>query len=250
MKICFLAGNYFCYITKVSRKVQRLESEESLTNTLSTSAQQVNMEKKLEKQMYQISDPLFEVCIDVILGDASIQRNTSKKIEKYRLKFLQSAKHEKYVFHLHEIFKDYVVSQPYFNEKRNTFSFQTVFHSDFNKVAHIFLDKKDNKKIISDFFTIYPISPISLAYWFMDDGGLLSYNKDYIRKSLVFNTQGFSFNEVNVLSENLNTTYNLETWVKLNKNKPIIAVSGKKYTQIKNLISPYIIPSMKYKLPL
>lgn len=200
--------------------------------------------------MYQISDPLFEVCIGVILGDASIQRNTSKKIEKYRLKFLQSAKHEKYVFHLHEIFKDYVVSQPYFNEKRNTFSFQTVFHSDFNKVAHIFLDKKDNKKIISDFFTIYPISPISLAYWFMDDGGLLSYNKDYIRKSLVFNTQGFSFNEVNVVSENLNTTYNLETWVKLNKNKPIIAVSGKKYTQIKNLISPYIIPSMKYKLPL
>jgi CRISPR/Cas system-associated protein Cas5 (RAMP superfamily) len=84
----------------------------------------------------------------------------------------------------------------------------------------------------------------------MDDGGLLSYNKDYIRKSLVFNTQGFSFNEVNVVSENLNTTYNLETWVKLNKNKPIIAVSGKKYTQIKNLISPYIIPSMKYKLPL
>ena len=84
----------------------------------------------------------------------------------------------------------------------------------------------------------------------MDDGGLLSYNKDYIRKGLIFNTQGFSCNEVSILPENLNTTYNLETWVKLNKNKPIIAVSGKKYTQIKSLISPYIIPCMKYKLPL
>lgn len=199
--------------------------------------------------MYKISDPLFEICIGVSLGDASIQRNTSKKIEKYRLKFLQSAKHEKYIFHLHEIFQDYVVSKPYFNEQRNTFSFQTLFHSDFKKLADVFLDK-NNKKIISDFFTNYSISPISLAYWFMDDGGLLSYNKDYIRKGLVFNTQGFSFNEVSILSENLNTTYNLETWVKVNKNKPVLAVSGKKYTEIKKLISPYIIESMRYKLPL
>jgi hypothetical protein len=40
------------------------------------------------------------------------------------------------------------------------------------------------------------ISPVSLAYWFMDDGGLLSYNKDYVRKGLVFNTQGFTLQEV------------------------------------------------------
>ena len=74
--------------------------------------------------------------------------------------------------------------------------------------------------------------------------------QSFLPKGRVTSLQGFSFNEVSILSENLNTTYNLETWVKLNKNKSIIAVSGKKYTQIKNLISPYIIPCMKYKLPL
>ena len=82
----------------------------------------------------------------------------------------------------------------------------------------------------------------------MDDGGLLSYNKDYrsdipdwqifdllpTYKSsicmmfgmfgLVFNTQGFSFQEVEILSQNLNHSYNLTTWVKENKKKPIIAV--------------------------
>ena len=199
--------------------------------------------------MYKVSDPLFEVCVGVMLGDASIQRNTSKKVEKYRLKFLQSAKHKEYIFHLHNVFKKYVISQPYFNEKRNTFSFQTTFHSDFKKLAYIFLNN-DNKKIIGEYFTQHSISPISLSYWFMDDGGLLSYNKDYVRKGLVFNTQGFSFNEATILSENLNSTYNLETWIKASKNKPVIAVSGKKYVQIKKLISPYIIPSMKYKLPL
>ena len=80
------------------------------------------------------------------------------------------------------------------------------------------------------------ISPVSLAYWFMDDGGLLSYNKDYVRKGLVFNTQGFTFQEVEILSQNLNKTYNLDTWVKENNPKPIIAVSGKKYNHIRDII--------------
>lgn len=55
----------------------------------------------------------------------------------------------------------------------------------------------------------------------MDDQGRLSYNKDYVRKNIVFNTQGFTFNEVKILSENLNNKYNLETWVKENKKKTI-----------------------------
>jgi LAGLIDADG DNA endonuclease family len=83
----------------------------------------------------------------------------------------------------------------------------------------------------------------------MNDGGLLSYNKDFPRKGLVFNTHGFSLVEVKILSNNLNNAYGLETWIKTNKNKPIIAVSGKKYEQIKSLIFPHIIESMRYKLP-
>ena len=61
----------------------------------------------------------------------------------------------------------------------------------------------------------------------MDDGGLLSYNKDYVRKGRIFNTQGFTFQEGQILSHNLNKTYNCVgpcTWVKENKKKPIIAV--------------------------
>ena len=83
----------------------------------------------------------------------------------------------------------------------------------------------------------------------MDDGGLLSYNKDYVRKGLVFNTQGFTFNEAKILSENLNNAYHLNSWVKENKKKPVIAISGKKYSKIKPIIFPHIIDNMKYKLP-
>jgi hypothetical protein len=141
-----------------------------------------------------------------------------------------------------------VLSPPYFDKKRNTFCFQTVFHFNFKKLADIFLNK-ELKKNINTFFTEKKIENVSLAYWFMDDGGLLSYNKDYVRKGLVFNTQGFVFNEVLILSQNLNTAYDLNTWVKTNKKKPIIAVSGKEYLKIKNIIFPHIVDSMKYKLP-
>jgi len=98
-----------------------------------------------------LSDKLRDISIGVLLGDASIQKNTSKTQEKYRLKFLQGANHKDYVLHLHNQFKPYVLSAPYFDCKRNTYSFQTVFHSDFNNLADIFLDA-NGKKVISVFF--------------------------------------------------------------------------------------------------
>ena len=195
-----------------------------------------------------LNEELLQTSIGVLLGDCSIQKNKSKSSEKYRLKFLQGEKHKEYIYHLHERYKDYVISQPFYDKKRKTYSFQTIFHSDFKVLSSIF-HNSEYQKSIGEYFMKNNISPIILAYWFMDDGGLLSYNKDYPRKGIVFNTQGFSFSEVEILSQNLNKTFNLESWVKNEKGKPIIAVSGKKYSSIKSIIFPHIIDSMKYKLP-
>ena len=192
---------------------------------------------------------LFVISIGVLLGDAGIQQNKSVSSEKYRLKFLQGAKRKEYIFHFHSLFHEYVLSEPFLNQQRNTYSFQTVFHCEFKKLADIFLDTH-NKKSIQDFFFKNTISPISLAYWFMDDGGLLAYNKDYIRKGLVLNTQGFTFHKVGIFSENLNNTYNLQTWVKQNKKKPVLAISGTQFHQVEKLIFPHIIFSVRYKFPM
>ena len=108
----------------------------------------------------RFTETLFNISIGVLLGDASIQKNTSKTQTKYRLKFLQSAKHKHYIYHLHNQFKDYLLSVPHFDCKCNTYCFQTVFHPDFNKLADIFLDN-NGKKIISCFFEKNAISPIS-----------------------------------------------------------------------------------------
>ena len=204
--------------------------------------------KSLQENL-PLEEKLLQISIGVLLGDASIQKNTSKKVEKWRLKFSQSAKHSGYIHHLHDQFKEYVISEPFFNQTRNMYCFQTVFDRRFKCLVDIFIDC-DGKKKITCFFKENPISPVFLAYWFMDDGGLLSYKKDWPRKGLVFNTQGFTFAEVETLSQNLNRSYNLKTWVKLNKKKPIIAVSGKEYHQISPIFLPYMHQSMKYKLSL
>ncbi len=84
-----------------------------------------------------------------------------------------------------------------------------MFTTQFKIIADLFLinNSQSNRRSIGSFFLENKISEIALAYWFMDDGGLLSYNKDYIRKGLVLNTQGFTVDEVNLLSKNINSTF-------------------------------------------
>lgn len=87
-----------------------------------------------------------------------------------------------------------------------------------------------------------------MAYWFMDDGGKLDYS-DNQGKGIVFNTQGFTENEVNEMSDQLKDKFGLKTWVGENKGKPIIKVSGHDYENVMALIGPNIIESMWHKLP-
>ena len=82
---------------------------------------------------------------------------------------------------------------------------------------------------------------MALAYWFMDDGGLLSYNKDYLRRGTVLNTQGFAKDECELLRDNLNKSFGFNCWCKKNKGKTIIAFSGKEWHHLWQLISPHVV---------
>ena len=69
------------------------------------------------KKTLSLSKNLFEIGIGTLLGDASLQTQDHGKT--YRLKFSQSEKnHRDYLFHLHEIFDNWVLSPPHFNGKR------------------------------------------------------------------------------------------------------------------------------------
>ena len=75
-----------------------------------------------------------------------------------------------------------------------TWGFQTLSHNAFNPLAELFII--NNKKGFSDSLIKNELTDRGLAYWFMDDGGKLDYNKNSINKSIVLNTQSFTDLEV------------------------------------------------------
>lgn len=83
----------------------------------------------------------------------------------------------------------------------------------------------------------------------MDDGGKLDYNKNSKNYSVVLNTQSFTNLEVLNMSEQLSSKFNLLCEVRSNKNKKIIVIKSSSYQTFYNLIVPYLVKAMRYKLP-
>ena len=88
-----------------------------------------------------------------------------------------------------------------------------------------------------------------MAYWWNDDGGKLDYNKNSKNKSIVLNTQSFTEDEVKMLSNELKAKFNLECELRSNKGKKVIVISNNSYPLFYELVSPFILPEMRYKLP-
>jgi LAGLIDADG DNA endonuclease family len=146
------------------------------------------------------------------------------------LKFQQSdARHRDYLWHLHSLYSEWVLSsRPFYDPTQAMWSFQTISHSEFCSLATLFiLDRDGNRsqKHIQHGLIEKYLTPLEnwtnfqkgLAYWFMDDGGRLSYNKDYERKGFVLNTHSFSQNQVELLCQGLEEKFRLKCWPKQNK---------------------------------
>jgi len=177
------------------------------------------------------------VLIGTILGDGYIRIIPGRK--NAFLEVNHTIDQKEYVDWKYKIFKDFVKSPPKSRRgkgNRTAYRFFTRQHPDITQVMNTFYDNKI-KCIPKDF----EIDPIVLAVWFMDDGSKCRESDVYI------NTQQFDIVSQNRLIEALNK-YNLEA--KLNRDKHYFRIrflksSLKKFNQI---IKPYIIPEMKYKL--
>jgi len=152
------------------------------------------------------------------------------------------------------LFDEWVLSKPHKKIRLSpngnqiiTWGFQSLSHKAFNPLADLFLTNK--KKSISEYLIKNHLTDRGLAYWFMDDGGKLDYNKNSTNKSIVLNTQSFTDIEVEQMSKELSNKFNFSCQVRLNKGKKIIIINSVSYSLFRNIIDPYLINEMKYKLP-
>jgi hypothetical protein len=183
-----------------------------------------------------------DVLVGVLLGDAHLE--TQNHGRTYRIKFEYSSKHRAYLDHLYEIFHNWALTPP--QEKNDATHdnvwFQTVSHGAFRFYACQFYrgGKKCVPKNIHRFLTNR-----NLAYWFMDDGSAKSQQS----KAVIFNTQGFERNDVRRLIAALQRRFDLNASERRQREGWQIYISGSSFERFRSIVDPYILESMRYKIP-
>lgn len=93
------------------------------------------------------------------------------------------------------------------------------------------------------------LTPISLAVWYMDDGSLENTHRKNQRAALA--TQGFSRKENELIKEVLYNKFNIECFYHkcIGGSGVSLRLTTKSSETFFTLIAPYIIQSLRYKLP-
>ena len=191
------------------------------------------------KQHLKLTRTQREVLVGLLLGDGHLETQNGGRT--YRLKIEQCDQHRSYVWHLYELFNAWVRTPPQPKKVRKWW-FQTLSHGAFRFYAQQFYreGRKAVPKLIRRLLT-----PRGLAYWFMDDGSI----KDLKSKAVVLNTQGFQYEEVERLAQVLRERFALEVYLRRQREGYQIVVAGRSLQRFLDLVEPYLLPEMRYKLP-
>jgi len=183
-----------------------------------------------------------------LLGDAHMEKLYNPQLELGRLKIEHSKTQQSYVEWLYEEFKDWVRTKP---RERTRIAFgKLVTKYQFCTYGHTILGKF-HKRFYSGRTKIVPndigqdITPLSLAVWYMDDGSI----KSKRHKGVFLNTQGFTENDILKLQKILEQNFGISSTTKNDKEGRQIYLGGEAGEKFCSLINPYVIPSMRYKIP-
>ena len=167
-----------------------------------------------------------------------------------RIIFYQRAIHIEYLLHLHKILS----TLGYCNTKipiittrlgskgklLKIIRFSTWTYTSFNWIHKSWYDK--NIKRLPECLDQY-LSPLALAIWIMDDGAKFG-------NSLKFCTNSFTFDEciriIYILKEKFDIKASIQSAGK--KDQYLVYILKESMDNLRNIVSPYIIPEMKYKL--
>jgi len=185
--------------------VQRLFNRYKLkprTNAESQTTVNITRTPILNEQQYQL-------IYGSLLGDACLHRSvmksnkTGKEIEIYKIHFYHTEKHIEYVEHKADLLGMGVKTKKRCKLSRRISGHGSVMRGfafshtpTLKRIANDCLDDDYKKRITEKW--LEKINWQGLAYWFMDDGCLLVDQKKR-RASIVFYTQSFSMEEIELL---------------------------------------------------
>jgi hypothetical protein len=138
------------------------------------------------------------------------------------------------------IISDYVRTAP--RECGQSYYFRTVTHPELSGLREAFY-KHRAMKVIPFELLHQELTAFGLAVWFMDDGAI-------DRRQLRLNTQGFSFDENLGLTAFLHAKFGISAQLNKDKERHRLRIRAGSVARFVELVAPYVIPSMQYKLPL
>ena len=193
------------------------------------------MDTRLAREARKISFSQKQLMfiIGSILGDGYLDTTT----RGYSLRIHHGISQKEYVEFKYSLISSFVNSKP--KRSGNAYYFRTVSHPILTKLRSIFY--KDRKKVIPKIFLRKNFDPFALAIWIMDDGAA---DKNQLR----INTQSFSLEENLWLIKFLQTKFGIKSTINVDRRKYRLRIANSSMNLLKQLITPYIIPSMSYKL--
>ena len=165
-----------------------------------------------------------------------------------RAVFRQGSTNADYLLHLYSLFQQFVQTPPSVTmiEDKNTgktrhnISFATLSLPCFNEFYDLFYAK--GIKIVPTNIANY-LTPVSLAYWIMDDG-------EFTGSGLKLFNNAFTKNELNLLVEALDKNFSIKATIHKSsiEKQQTLYISKKQLPLVRDLVQEYMHGAMMYKL--
>ncbi|WP_108669550.1 hypothetical protein [Peribacillus acanthi] len=186
------------------------------------------------------------IIIGTLLGDGYLRPNRSGTC---CLVMGHGEKQYDYLLWKKEKFGHFIISDKPYHAKKESVHNHAPFFT-INTVTHPYLTELRTKFYPNEIKTISEewlkqVDELALAVWFMDDGSL---NKRY--GTMTFCTNGFTYNEHILMKDWFQDRWGLSTAIDhiKSRNQFNIRLHRSSSRRLREIISPYVPSSMKYKV--
>ena len=181
-----------------------------------------------------------------LLGDA----HAEYRGKGTRICFYQESKHSAYLMWLHNIISNLGYCNPKIpvvtsrlgpkGKLRKIVRFNTWTYTSFNWIHELWY--LNGIKIVPQNIEQY-LTPLALAIWIMDDGSK-------VNKGLKFSTNSYTYTDCLLLVNALNNKFKIKSSIQSGgtNNQYVIYVWKESMNNLRQIVYPYIIPEMRYKI--
>lgn len=202
------------------------------------------------KETLVLSERQKQVLVGTVLGDGYLFPASTNRAVGLRL--CHREEHGEYIQWKYREFENWILTPPRLQvqtDKRDGsisrfWYCKTVTHPRLKPYRDVFYVKR--RKVVPDCIEEMLTAPLSLAVWFMDDGG-----RDKRQRCAMINTQCFTLADQDKLRRCLQRNFGLTVTIRATGvgRGHRLYISAEQVERLCELVEPYLLPTMRYKLP-